>query len=289
MAAVLLEGKTPAQRITAECAAAIAQVQQRYGVRPALCAIQVGERPESERYVAQQRKLCQAATIDYTLRQLPADSSEKMLQALIGELNARPDVNGIIVQMPLPAHLDNKRVTAFIDPAKDVEGVHSENLGKLILNRQSLAPCTACAVIELLTSTGMDLYGKEAVVVGHSEIVGKPVSLMLLNRYVTTSVCHIATSRRGLLADHIRRAEILVVAVGKPQVIAGDWIREGAVVIDVGINCVAGKLVGDVEFIPAQERAAFITPVPGGVGPLTVAMLLRNVVIATQAQLEPNA
>ncbi|MCK4249007.1 MAG: bifunctional 5,10-methylenetetrahydrofolate dehydrogenase/5,10-methenyltetrahydrofolate cyclohydrolase, partial [Candidatus Omnitrophica bacterium] len=165
-----------------------------------------------------------------------------------------------------------------ISPDKDAEGMHPENLGKVVLASGALAPCTPQAVMELIKASGIDLYGKEAVVVGHSEIVGKPVSLLLLEKLATTTVCHIGTGERGNLPDHVKRAEVLVVAVGVPGLVKGDWIKQGAVVIDVGINRVDGKIVGDVEFEAASQKAAFITPVPGGVGPLTVTMLLRNVI-----------
>ncbi|MFA5500758.1 MAG: bifunctional 5,10-methylenetetrahydrofolate dehydrogenase/5,10-methenyltetrahydrofolate cyclohydrolase, partial [Candidatus Omnitrophota bacterium] len=163
-------------------------------------------------------------------------------------------------------------------PEKDAEGMHPENLGRILLGQYKIGPCTAMAVMELLEASKIDLYGKEAVIVGHSEIVGKPLALMLLNKFATTTVCHIATGERGALADHVKRAEVLIVAVGKAGIVKGEWVKEGAVVIDVGINKVADKIVGDVEFEEASARAAFITPVPGGVGPLTTTILMRNVV-----------
>jgi methylenetetrahydrofolate dehydrogenase (NADP+)/methenyltetrahydrofolate cyclohydrolase len=171
--------------------------------------------------------------------------------------------------MPLPQHLDYKKISESISPKKDIEGMH---------------PCTPTAVMELLGSTGIDLYGKEVVVIGHSEIVGKPLTLLLLEKFATVTVCHIATSKAGKLAEHVRGAEVLIVAVGQAGLIKGDWIKDGAVVIDVGINRVADKIVGDVEFEGAEKRASYITPVPGGVGPLTVAILMRNLVEAAQAQ-----
>jgi len=169
-----------------------------------------------------------------------------------------------------------------IAPAKDAEGMHPENLGHVLLGDAKLAPCTAQAAMQLIGSTGIELYGKEAVIVGHSEIVGKPLSMLLLSKFVTTTVCHIATGERGVLPEYVKNAEILVVAVGKAELIKGDWIKEGAIVIDVGINRVGDKLVGDVEFERAKQSAGFITPVPGGVGPLTVTMLMRNVVTASK-------
>jgi methylenetetrahydrofolate dehydrogenase (NADP+)/methenyltetrahydrofolate cyclohydrolase len=166
----------------------------------------------------------------------------------------------------------------MILPAKDAEGMHPANLGKIVLGQYRIGPCTAMAVMELLESTKMNLYGKEAVIVGHSEIVGKPLSLMLLNKFATTTVCHIATGERGVLADHVKRAEVLIVAVGKAGIVKGEWIKKDAIVIDVGINRAGDKILGDVEFDPAAERASYITPVPGGVGPITTTILMRNVV-----------
>jgi methylenetetrahydrofolate dehydrogenase (NADP+)/methenyltetrahydrofolate cyclohydrolase len=171
-----------------------------------------------------------------------------------------------------------------IDPLKDVDGTHPENVGAALIGEMRVGSCTALAVMRMLDATGIAMEGKEAVIVGHSELVGKPVSLMLLDRLATVTICHIATARRGLLAEHVRRAEILVVAVGSPEVIKGEWIHPGAVVIDVGINQVEKRIVGDVEFAAARERAAFITPVPGGVGPVTVSMLMQNTVKAFKAQ-----
>jgi methylenetetrahydrofolate dehydrogenase (NADP+)/methenyltetrahydrofolate cyclohydrolase len=186
--------------------------------------------------------------------------------------------------MPLPRHIDYKTVLLHICPSKDVEGMHPENLGKIILDKARVLPCTAAAVMELLSTTGVNLYGKEVVVVGHSEIVGKPLSLLLLNKFATTTVCHIATSDAGKLVEHVNSAEILIVAVGRANLIRGEWIKEGAIVIDVGINRVDDKIVGDVEFATAFDRAAQITPVPGGVGPLTTTILMRNLIEATKLQ-----
>jgi methylenetetrahydrofolate dehydrogenase (NADP+)/methenyltetrahydrofolate cyclohydrolase len=184
----------------------------------------------------------------------------------------------VILQLPVPKAIDPKKVIAMIMPSKDAEGMNPWSLGKLLCGNFKIGPCTAMAVMELLEHSGVKLYGKEACVVGHSEIVGKPLALMLLNKFATTTICHIATGERGTLADHVKRAEVLIVAVGKPGVIKGDWIKDGAIVIDVGINRVGDKIVGDVGFEGASKKAALITPVPGGVGPLTTMILMRNVV-----------
>ena len=215
---------------------------------------------------------------------MPAETSRDELIAVIEELNLDKKINGIILQLPLPEHLKANDMRSCIDPLKDVEGVHPENLGKIILNKNGLAPCTACAVMELLSTLDIDLYGKEAVIIGHSTIVGKPLAAMLLNAFCTTTICRIATSKRGLLQEHVTRAEILVVAVGKPGLVKGEWIKKDAVVVDVGINYVDGKIMGDVEFDKAYEKAAHITPVPGGVGPITVSLLMRNLLEAVKQQ-----
>lgn len=283
MAAELLKGAPIAERIREELAAEMAALKAK-GVTPSLAALQVGENPASAVYVGQQRKNAEKLGISYRLEELPADSSQKFVADFIGKLNQDPSVTGIILQMPVPEGLHARELQALIDPAKDVEGVSPANMGWVVFGRPTLAPCTALGVVELINSTGVELYGKEVVVVGHSDIVGKPVALLLLDKFATTTVCHIGTGERGVLPDHVKRAEILVVAVGKAGLIKGEWVKEGAIVVDVGINRVGDKLVGDVEFEPAAERAAYITPVPGGVGPLTVTILMRNTVAAAKRQ-----
>ena len=188
-----------------------------------------------------------------------------------------------MLQLPLPEGVSAVEVQSAIAVMKDVEGVNPANLGWIVYGKPKLIPCTAAAVVELIGRTGVDLYGKEAVMVGHSDIVGKPVALLLLNKFATTSVCHIGTGERGNLPDYVKRGEILIVAVGKANLVKGDWVREGAIVIDVGINRVEGKLVGDVEFEEASKKASWITPVPGGVVPVTTAMLLKNTVTAAKS------
>lgn len=249
-----------------------------------LCAVQVGENPASRVYINSQRKSAEAVGMEYQLHSLQPDITEEGLIDFIKDLNSDPKVTSIILQLPLPGHINPKKVIMAISPYKDAEGMHPVNLGKILLSEHLISPCTPLAIMELLKSTGVQLYGKEAVVVGHSEIVGKPISLMLLNNFVTTTVCHIATAERGHLQDYVKAAEILIVAVGKAGLIKGEWVKEGCIVIDVGINRVEGKIVGDVEFDTAKKRAGFITPVPGGVGPLTVAMLLRNTLTAYKIQ-----
>ncbi|MDO8661990.1 MAG: bifunctional 5,10-methylenetetrahydrofolate dehydrogenase/5,10-methenyltetrahydrofolate cyclohydrolase [Candidatus Omnitrophota bacterium] len=278
--AQLLEGKPLAEKIKEEIKKQVVSLK----VKPVLASIMVGENAGAASYVKSQAKAAENLGIEYRLQTLPQDTTENALIDFIRKLNVDQSVNGMIIQMPLPAAIDYKKISQFISPEKDIEGMHPQNIGKLLFGKAKLIPCTAAAAMELINSSGIDLYGKEVVVVGHSEIVGKPLALLLLDKFATVTVSHIGTSKAGKLEEHVRRAEVLVVAVGKAGLIKGDWIKEGAVVIDVGINRVAEKIVGDVEFEAAEKRAAFITPVPGGVGPLTVTMLMRNLVEAAKAQ-----
>jgi len=241
-------------------------------------ALQIGENASSAVYVKAQKKVAESLGIEYELKAVPDSVSQVDAERLIGDLNKDPDVTAVILQLPAPKGIDAKRLMGLIAPNKDAEGMHPQNLGKILLGRYDIGPCTAMAVMELLGSTKVNLYGKEAVVVGHSEIVGKPLALMLLNKFATTTVCHIATGERAFLPEHVKRAEVLVVAVGKAGLVKGDWIKPGAIVIDVGINRVGDKILGDVEFEGASQRADAITPVPGGVGPITTTILMRNVV-----------
>ena len=278
MSAQLLSGKEIAGKIKESLTVEAAGLKEKHGRAPVLAAVQLGENPGSAVYVKSQKNNAEKLGLEYQLHQLADSTTQKELIDFIEKLNNDDKVDGIILQMPVPEGIDGRAAVQHISPDKDAEGMHPENLGKVVLASGALAPCTPQAVMELIKASGIDLYGKEAVVVGHSEIVGKPVSLLLLEKLATTTVCHIGTGERGNLPDHVKRAEVLVVAVGVPGLVKGDWIKQGAVVIDVGINRVDGKIVGDVEFEAASQKAAFITPVPGGVGPLTVTMLLRNVI-----------
>ncbi len=278
----LLEGKPVAERIKEE----IRQTVRSLGRPPVLSSILVGENAGAQAYVRSQQKAAEALGIEYRLSTFAADTAESALAAGIEGLNHDEGVDGIIVQMPLPAQINQKRISACIASVKDVEGVHPANIGRIVFGKASLLPCTAAAAMELLKATGIKLYGKEAVMVGHSEIVGKPLALLLLEQFATVTVCHIGTAEAGKLREHVAGADILLVAVGKAGVIKGEWVKEGAVVIDIGINRVGEKIVGDVEFEAAQARASWITPVPGGVGPLTVTMLMRNVAEAARRTLE---
>lgn len=283
MAAQIIDGKRIAGEIKEKLTKEIEQLKKQ-GITPSLSAIQVGDDPGTGIYVRAQQRSCEKIGLRYELHQFKENVSQKELRDFIAHLNENRGVSGIILQMPLPSQLDSRILQGTIDPGKDAEGVSPINMGMVVYGKPLLAPCTAIAVMELINSVGVKLYGKEAVVVGHSDIVGKPTALLLLDKFVTTSVCHIATGERGTLPQHVARGEILIVAVGKANLVKGEWVKEGAIVIDVGINRVEGKIVGDVEFEVAKERASYITPVPGGVGAVTTAMLLRNSVKAAKLQ-----
>ena len=280
----LLEGKPIAARIKEDLKKQIHELQ----LKPILASIQVGENAGAEAYAKSQKKTAENLGIEYKFHKLNQDIKEQELIDFIQQLNEDKNISGIILQMPLPAHIDYKKMSNFILPEKDVEAMNPANTGKIIFGKARILPCTPAAVMELLNETGIDLYGKEVVIVGHSEIVGKPLSLLLLEKFATVTVCHIGTSQAGKLEEHVRGAQILIVAVGKAGLIKGEWIRQGAIVIDVGINRVEGKIVGDVEFDEAAKRSSWITPVPGGVGPLTVIMLMRNLVQTAKLQVKAS-
>ena len=280
----LIDGKARAERLLAEVAAAATQLKARAGVAPGLCAVLVGEDPASQIYVRNKGKAATAAGIASLQENLPATASEAELLALIARLNADDRVDGILVQLPLPKHIDPQRVIDAIDPGKDVDGFHTENVGRLWSGglRRALVPCTPYGCLVLLRDALSNLGGADAVVLGRSNIVGKPMAALLLAESCTVTVAH---SKTRDLPAVLRRGDILVAAVGQPELVRGDWIKPGAIVIDVGINRVAiadgkSKLVGDVAFAEAQGIAGAITPVPGGVGPMTIACLLRNTLIA---------
>lgn len=278
----LLEGKPIAEKLKEK----IKQEIQLLKSKPVLASVQVGDNPGAEAYVRSQAKVAESLGIEYQLHKLAQDNmTEALLVDFIGKLNSNRGVNGIIIQMPLPQSIDYKKISQFILASKDIEGMHPANIGKILFGQARLLPPTPAAVMELLNESGVDLDGKEVVIVGHSEIVGKPLALLLLDKFATVTVCHIGTSRAGRLQEHCQQAEVLIVAVGKPCLIKGEWVKQGAVVIDVGINRVDGRIVGDVEFDQAEKRASYITPVPGGVGPLTVTMLMRNLVEAAKLQI----
>ncbi len=274
MTARIIDGKAIAQKRREAVAERVADLRER-GVVPGLAVVIVGDDPASEIYVCMKHKACDEAGIRSFKHELPEDTSQADLLALIDELNANPDVHGILVQLPLPGHIDEEAVIEAIDPDKDVDGFHPENVGRMFIGKDAFLPCTPHGCMVLLEEAGVDLKGKEAVVVGRSNIVGKPVAMMLLAEHATVTICH---SRTVDLPEVVGRADVLVVAVGRPEMVKGEWIKEGAVVIDVGVNRTENGLVGDVEFEAAAERASAITPVPGGVGPMTIAMLMENTV-----------
>jgi methylenetetrahydrofolate dehydrogenase (NADP+) / methenyltetrahydrofolate cyclohydrolase len=246
-----------------------------------LVSVEVGQNPAAAVYVRNQQRAAKEVGIDMEARNLPVQTTEAELVAAIEALNRRPEVAGVIVQRPLPPGIDPRVVQSAIDPSKDVEGMHPANMGAILYREPLLPPCTAAAAQQLILNTGLDLRGAETVVVGHSEIVGKPIAVLLLHRLSTVTVCHIGTKN---LSSHTRRADIVVVAVGKAGLVHGDMIKPGACVIDVGINQGPdGKIVGDVDFASVSAVAGYLTPVPGGVGPVTVAMLLRNTLRAAGA------
>ncbi|MBN1493266.1 MAG: bifunctional 5,10-methylenetetrahydrofolate dehydrogenase/5,10-methenyltetrahydrofolate cyclohydrolase, partial [Candidatus Omnitrophica bacterium] len=276
----LLEGKTIAEKIKKVVTERVATIRSHHGRPPKLCAVMVGENSAAALYSKAQKRAAREVGIDYELLQLPDSVTQSELEDKIIALNNDATITGVIIQMPLPPHLDPGKVFDQLNPKKDVEGIHADNLGLLVLRKERMPPCTAQAAIELIGSTGVDLYGAEVTIVGSSRIVGRPIALLLLEKMATTTVTHIGTFERGKLEEHVRRADVLIVAVGKAQVIPGDWIKKGAIVIDIGINKNGDKVVGDVDFDSAAKNAAFITPVPGGVGPLTVYVLMRNVIRA---------
>jgi len=271
----IIDGKAIAAEIRQEIAADVTALKAR-GVTPGLAVVLVGEDPASRVYVTMKEKACEQAGIFSDEHKLPAETTEAQLLALIDELNNDARIDGILVQLPLPDHIDEGKVLEAISPAKDVDGFHPYNVGRLVTGNPLFQPCTPYGVMKMLEHTGVDLTGKEVVVVGRSNIVGKPVALMCLAQHATVTLCH---SRTKDLPAKVAMADVLIAAVGRAEMIKGAWIKPGAIVIDVGVNRVGEKkLVGDVEFAAAKERAAAITPVPGGVGPMTITMLLFNTV-----------
>lgn len=283
MVAKVISGTELSKKIKQEVAQKIQQYVAQ-GYRPAgLAVILVGADPASQVYVQSKRKSCEEIGFYSQSYDLPESTSQQELLELIDKLNQDNAIDGILVQLPLPAHIDSTLVIEAIAPEKDVDGFHPYNVGRLCQRIPTLRACTPYGVMKLLETTGVDLYGQHAVIVGASNIVGRPMALELLLAGCTVTVTHRFTKD---LQHHVRQADILVVAVGKPALIPGEWVKEGAIVIDVGINRVDGKLKGDVEYDVASQKAAFITPVPGGVGPMTVAMLMHNTLTSYQNRLK---
>ncbi len=279
MTASIIDGKQLAQKLRDETKLRADRLSAA-GIIPGLAAVVVGDDPASKIYVRNKIRACHEAGIRSEEHALPADTTLEALLALIDRLNADDGVHAILMQLPLPAHLPQPAVIGRISPDKDADGLHPSNLGCLLTGHPRFVPCTPAGIMQMLQTTGLDLRGKEAVVVGRSNIVGKPVALLLLQAGATVTLCH---SQTRDLVQHTRRADVLVAAIGKPHAIGGDMIKPGAAVIDVGINRTPeGKLVGDVDYAAALQRAGWITPVPGGVGPMTIAMLLANTVLSAE-------
>jgi methylenetetrahydrofolate dehydrogenase (NADP+)/methenyltetrahydrofolate cyclohydrolase len=277
--AVILDGKKLSKKIRGKLKEEIKELREKVGRPPALAVVLVGNDPASEIYVRNKVKACREIGIRSIERRLPANTLQEELNQVVRELNEDDTVDGIIVQLPLPEHLSCREVINFISPEKDVDGFHPVNAGKCLLGLydEGLMPCTPAGVMKFFEEYGIELQGKNAVMVGHSNIVGKPLANMLLNANATVSICHVYTDD---LAHYTRNADILCVATGVPHLIKADMVKEGAVVIDIGISRVNGKIVGDVDFERVKEKASAITPVPGGVGPMTITMLLFNTVKA---------
>lgn len=281
MTAQRLDGKLVAAQLTSEVKQEITKFQDRYGILPGLAVVIVGEDPASNVYVGRKHRACLDTGIHSTVVRLQETADEAELLAVIDGLNADRAVHGILVQLPLPRHIHADKVLARIRPDKDVDGFHPVNVGNLCVGRETLVPCTPYGIIKMLELQGIPIEGQRAVIIGRSNIVGKPLAMLLMARNATVTVCH---SRTKELAAICRQGDILVAAIGKPEFVTGDMVKPGATVIDVGINRVSGKLVGDVKFAEAAEVAGHITPVPGGVGPLTIAMLLHNTLKAAELQ-----
>jgi len=280
----IIDGKAVAKEVQKQIKEEVEGLERRWGLVPGLAVVLVGDDPASHIYVRNKEKACKEVGIKSFEHLLPATISEKELLALVQQLNKDKSVHGILVQLPLPPHIRAEKVLETVSPYKDIDGFHPINQGRLMLGGDGFRPCTPMGIMRLLAAVGCDPKGKNAVVVGRSNIVGKPVALMLLEKHATVTICH---SRTASLRDEVGRADILVVAIGKAGLVRGEWIKPGAVVIDVGVNRLpSGKLSGDVEFDTAKNRASAITPVPGGVGPMTICMLLYNTLKAAKDSLQ---
>ena len=280
MPAQIIDGKALALRLREEIAQEVSALEKDTGIKPGLAAVLVGDDPASAVYVRNKKIACEKAGLYPQEHLLPVSTTQEALLALIHKLNADPKIHGILVQLPLPSHIESRLILQAVSPEKDADGFHPINVGRLVAGDPVFVPCTPKGVIHMIDSTGIDIAGKRAVVIGRSNIVGKPVAMLLLHRHATVTICH---SRTKDLPAVVREADIVIAAIGKPLFVTPDMVKEGAVVIDVGINRLAdGKLVGDVDFDRVKERAGWITPVPGGVGPMTIAMLLQNTLESAQ-------
>lgn len=276
----LIDGKAISAAVKEQVRAEVANLAEK-GIKTGLAVIIVGEDPASKIYVANKKEACEALGIVSQEYALPADTSEEELLALIKELNAAPNINGILCQLPLPSHLDEKLIINSISPDKDVDAFHPHNVGRIMIGDYDFVPCTPAGIMEILAYEGISVEGKTCVVIGRSNIVGKPMGMLLLHKNGTVTICHSKTKN---LAAICRTADILVAAVGRANFVTADMVKEGAVVIDVGMNRTEGKLCGDVDFENVKGKASAITPVPGGVGPMTIAMLMKNTLTAAKRQ-----
>lgn len=272
--AEMIDGKKVAEHLRKEVREEVKKLKEESGIVPGLAAVLVGNNPASQIYVRNKRKACEEVGIYSEEHNLPQEATEGDLLPLVEKLNRDEKIHGILVQLPLPQQINEAKILKAVSPLKDIDGFHPENMGLLVEGNPRFIPCTPYGIIKLLDYYGIEIQGKEAIVVGRSNIVGKPVSLLLLNRHATVTICH---SRTRALPEVTRRADILIAAIGRARFITGDMVKEGAVVIDVGINRLPdGKLSGDADFERVREKASYITPVPGGVGPMTIGMLLWN-------------
>lgn len=275
----ILDGKALSQKITSFVAGEVKALKAE-GITPGLAVMVVGDDPASHAYVGMKAKMCKNTGIYSIVHEMPDDISQDKILETIAMMNQNPNINGILVQLPLPSHIDEEAVLGAIDPKKDVDGFHPCNVGKLVLGMDGFAPCTPLGVMELLKEYNIDPKGLDACIVGASNIVGKPMMNLILNKFATVDICHIHTKD---LKAHTLRADLLIVGVGKINLITEDMVKENAIIIDIGINRNdAGKLVGDVDFAQVSEKCSFITPVPGGVGPMTIAMLMQNTINAAK-------
>ncbi|MBF0494570.1 MAG: bifunctional 5,10-methylenetetrahydrofolate dehydrogenase/5,10-methenyltetrahydrofolate cyclohydrolase [Candidatus Omnitrophica bacterium] len=282
--ATIIDGTVIAEKILSKVKVSFDEFKGRSLPEPKLVSSLVGYGEEGQIYVNAQKRAADKIGVNFEVKDLSKKIDTEMLLEIVRHYNNDDTVTAVIIQQPLPGHIDNDEVISTLSPCKDAEGIHPYNLGRIFRREADIVPCTPGAVMKILTEMEVDLYGKNVVIIGHSPIVGKPLSLMMLNEFATTSVCHIGTYKSGEIQNYSRKADILVVAVGKPALVNADWIKDGAFVIDVGINNLNGKVVGDVDFDGVKNKVSAITPVPGGVGPVTVAILMRNVLRAYRNQ-----
>ena len=283
--AQVINGREIAQSINEKVKGKIEHLRSDSGKTPKMVSVVATDSDDAHIYMKMQKRAAENVGIEFDTHKLSDNITQEELIAEVEKLNADDSVASIIVQKPLPEGISHSKIVSVIKPCKDAEGLHPYNLGKILRREADIVPCTPGAVMKMLNYIGVDLYGKEVVILGHSAIVGKPLSLMMLNETATTTVCHIGTSEKGDIISHVKKADVLVVAVGCPELVKGDWVKDGVVVIDVGINNTDKGIVGDVAFDEVSAKAEAITPVPGGVGPVTVSILMRNVLRAFEQQI----